>query len=330
MGPTPEQLRFRALVERIETDPDDSAAWIAYGEALAKKNDLRGELIRRQHASDDFAAFVDANAAAIFGDAAGNVVTAQDPNRPFRVLWTMGSASRVYARLPSAGGDLLPKLQQLLERPICQFLRGLHVELADAGSTADIIKLLKPTYAHNLRELEVVSCADSDRSPRKLVVDWLGIHIAIPELDTLRLSGRLERLYHPAEPAQIDSWYSETVKRVELTNDNFLPEDFATLGAWRLPVLERLELDLRSTASYADAPGLKRMFSAPELPTLRALEIRGCHFTELLLECLARSAMLAQLQELDLSLSELGDEDLAFIEREESFRRLGLTVRTSR
>ncbi len=72
------------------------------------------------------------------------------------------------------------------------------------------------------------------------------------------------------------------------------------------------------------------MVSAPELPTLRALEIRGCHFTELLLECLARSAMLAQLQELDLSLSELGDEDLAFIEREESFRRLGLTVRTSR
>ncbi len=47
--PTPLQLRFREVHERIVQDFDDVSAWLVYADLLRQKNDPRGELIAAAH-----------------------------------------------------------------------------------------------------------------------------------------------------------------------------------------------------------------------------------------------------------------------------------------
>jgi photosystem II stability/assembly factor-like uncharacterized protein len=315
--------------ESIVKNPDDPANFMVYTDLLQSRSDPRGELaaltqeepvLNRDGSAPKLAkgasAILKRHAATLLG----KLKDAPAEEVGIDLAWRHGFIHSAFVRAVLMDPDEKPTqvaafVGHLLEEPSARYLRDLRVGIVDfwQESHAPIVKLIAPRSFPTLRSLilgEIFGEGDEDGPT---AFDWgpLGdpssICASLPKLETLRIycgSLKLGRLVLP-HLRVLALGVKSRLDRASMKS----------LLASALPSLEKLTLifggdddDGISTAKALE-PLLK---DAPEcFPRLTSLGIVNFRETNELIVPLAKSKLIAQLRELNLSSGTLADEGAA-------------------
>ncbi|RKH09053.1 WGR domain-containing protein [Corallococcus sp. CA053C] len=304
------------LEAAILAAPDDVKGYLAYAEWLKGEGDPRAELILLQHAALDAPAaesakarkqaakYIEAHAGELLGEDLAEAVSEET----LKLEWHLGfiREARVGQVDYDSTADVPEVLRKLLAHPSACFLRSLTLGMAcfdgenEYHDTLEVLGKAKPSKA--LRHLFI----GDFEYPDDTEISWTHVgnlqplYRVFPELRELRVRGGKVELGKIDLP-ELRSFTVET---------GGLP-----LGAVKSivkakwPKLEALEIWFGSDNYGAEGgvKDLKPLLDAEGVPNLRKLGLRNAEFTDALCEVLPKAKVLAQLQELDLSMGTMTD-----------------------
>ena len=300
--------RNAELEGQIAKNPD-AATYLVYADWLAEKGDPRGELItvsvelEKDPANGKLAerakALHDAHDAEWLGEIAGN--------ENIGLTWKYGFLDS--ARIGGAGdyedtpevdlGELYAKLAPL---PSAALLRDLTFGAFgddDGEPTWHTSWLVENGVAPSLRRLAFDKGGYWDISWTHLD-DLQPVYPLVPNLETLYL-----KMGH----MQLGEIELPNLRDFEVYTGGFHDENMASVIKANWPGLERLILRFGNQEDYGGNCELANVLPLFErkLPKLRHLGLGNAGFADELIEPLAKSALLKQLETLDLSLGMMTD-----------------------
>ncbi|MDQ3339119.1 MAG: WGR domain-containing protein [Myxococcota bacterium] len=208
---------------------------------------------------------------------------------------------------------------ELLDHPSARFMRDLTVGLVafEENSYDTIAKLIGKRHLPALRSLYL-----GDFSGEETELSWssLGklepVYAAVPNLKRLAVrSGSMNvgKIVHP------------TLEHFEVTTGGLDSKSARAIGAAVWPSLRSLSL-MVGRENYGGTTSLKDMkplLAGENLPRLQSLGLKNLEFTDDLIEPLAVSKILPQLEVLDLSMGTLSDEGIRRLYRyQKAFQHL--------
>ncbi|RKG69335.1 WGR domain-containing protein [Corallococcus sp. CA054B] len=300
------------LEAAILAKPDDVKGYLAYAEWLKGEGDPRAELILLQHAALDAPAASRKKVAKLIEDHAnellGEALTEAVSDETLKLEWHLGYIRE--ARLGQVDydstADIPDLLAELLAHPSARFLSRLTLGMAsfdgenDYDETLAVLAKAKP--APPLRSLFIgdFEFPDETEISWTQVGDLKPLYKVYPQLQELRVRGG-EIGFGKIDLPELRSFTVETgglhqgaVKEI-------------VKAKW--PKLESLEIWF-GQENYGASGGvkdLKPLLDAEGLPALRKLGLRNAEFTDELCAALPKSKILAQIEELDLSMGTMSD-----------------------
>lgn len=309
-------------------DPDDEAAYLAYGEWLEQQGDPRGELIKIQHQliTDDDAdlweeeeELLDMHAERLIGAPLAVY------SGPFKAEWHLGFLRSVSMGLDEeswdGGTSLTDLLGGLIQHPSAHFLQHLTVgwcpsaddfDEIDYQPIVDILAGLDPSST--LRSLFIGDCWPEAEISWINLGDLSGLYKSLSGLRRLELLGNGLTLGSISLPR---------LRRLGLYSGDLQAKNVASLEKASWPELEHLELWLGNAQPDEVMPALRRLLTPKRLPALKVLALANCSFADVLCDELAQLPILAKLQELDLSMGTLTDRGIAtLVDQRDAFAHL--------
>ncbi|GMT99208.1 hypothetical protein KH5H1_33270 [Corallococcus caeni] len=304
------------LEAAILTKPDDVKGYLAYAEWLKGEGDPRAELILLQHSAMDVPAatatavgkkaakFIEAHAQELLGESLAEAVS----DETLKLEWHLGFIRE--ARLGQVDydstADIPDLLAELLAHPSARFLSRLTLGMAsfdgenDYDDTLAVLAKAKP--APPLRSLFIgdFEFPDETEISWTQVGDLKPLYKVYPQLQELRVRGGEIGL----GKIDLPELRSFTVETGGLHQGSV--KDIVK-AKW--PKLESLEVWF-GQENYGASGGvkdLKPLLDAEGVPALRKLGLRNAEFTDELCAALPKSKILAQLEELDLSMGTMSD-----------------------
>ncbi|MBN8232416.1 WGR domain-containing protein [Corallococcus macrosporus] len=305
------------LEAAILAKPDDVKGYLAYAAWLEGEGDPRAELIRIQHSALDAPAatataarkkaekFIEEHADELLGESLAEAVS----DESLKLEWHLGfiREARVGQVDYDSVADIPELLGELLAHPSARFLSRLTIGMAsfdgenEYDDTLEVLAKAKP--APPLRSLFIgdFEFPDETEISWTQVGDLKPLYKVYPQLQELRVRGG-EVDFGKIDLPELRSFTVETgglhlgaVKDI-------------VKAKW--PKLESLEIWF-GQENYGAGGGvkdLKPLLDAEGVPALRKLGLRNAEFTDDLCAALPKSKILAQLQELDLSMGTMSDE----------------------
>jgi|GEM_PF-1125627 uncharacterized protein (TIGR02996 family) len=304
------------LEKPLLANPDDEAAYVAYGDWLREQGDPRGELIKVQHQliTDDDAdlweeeeELLDMHAERLIGPRLALY------SGPFKAEWHLGYLRSVSLGLDEDSWDdglvLNDLLGGLLNHSSAHFLQHLTLGWSPTADDFDeidyqpVVDLLMDRKPSNtLRSLFVGDCWPEAEISWIRLGDISKLYPTFPKLRRLELLGNDLTLGAMSLP---------NLCRLGLYSGELQVKNIESLEAASLPQLEHLELWLGNAKREEVMPSLRRLLSPKHLPALKVLALANCSFADALCDELAELSILPQLEELDLSMGTLTDRGVA-------------------
>ncbi len=312
------------LEAAIAANPDDASAYLVYADWLQQQGDPRGTLITMQHAleqapnntalSEAEREYLSAHQTGLLGPLAEYI-----DMLPERV-WHLGFLSSVkvansFTRSPDHEGEepefaVEELIAMLLDSDSGRFLRELTVGIVtyqdnDYGA-------VMATLASQPRPL-LRSLFLGDFMSEETELNWssLGdasaLYAALPALRSLTIRNGSMQLGEIRLPE---------LRELRIRTGGFSQANLESVLRAHWPRLEILSLQLGSSSygSNLSLDHLQPLLDGVGIPaTLRHLALGNCSFAEDLIPPLARSKVLPQLRELDLSLGTLGNDGAALL-----------------
>ena len=276
----------------IEANPDDPAAYAVLADFLQHAGDPRGELIALALAeSDAYSRVFRKHAAAFIGPIADRSFSAIEWRYGFIRALDLGHVSF---------DDRVPLLKEVLAHPSGRFLAELGLSAYEPADLKKQIAALLKRPPVTLRALDV-RCSEALGNLQP-VVD------AFPRLERLELSSHDFALPEPASDLVALRCSGDPLRKTVMTS--------IARRAW--PRLEKLELTfgdpdadyygrVRSVATFED---VRPLLARRDMRALKHLALTRCVFAGDIVRALAVSPLLGQLETLDLTDSEITDEDI--------------------
>ncbi|WP_223631836.1 WGR domain-containing protein [Corallococcus sp. EGB] len=304
------------LEAAILAKPDDVKGYLAYADWLQGEGDPRAELIRLQHSAMDVPAdkaaatrkkvakFIEEHAGEFLGESLAEAVS----DRTLKLEWHLGYIRE--ARLGQVDydstADIPELLAELLAHPSARFLSRLTLGMAsfdgenDYDDTLGVLAKAKP--APPLRSLFIgdFEFPDETEISWTQVGDLQPLYKVYPQLQELRVRGG-EIGFGKIDLPELRSFTVETGG----LHEGAVKE----IAKAKWPKLESLEVWF-GQENYGAGGGvkeLKPLLDAVGVPALRKLGLRNAEFTDALCAALPQSKILAQLEELDLSMGTMSD-----------------------
>ncbi|NOK39098.1 WGR domain-containing protein [Corallococcus exercitus] len=304
------------LEAAILAKPDDVKGYLAYADWLEGEGDPRAELIRLQHSALDapaakatavhkqVAKYVETHSGELLGESLAEAVS----DETLKLEWHLGFIRE--ARLGQVDydstADIPELLGELLAHPSARFLSRLTVGMATfdgENEYHDVLEVLaKAKPAPPLRSLFI----GDFEYPDETEISWTHVgnlqplYKVYPQLRELRVRGGEIELGKVDLP-ELRAFTVET---------GGLPESAVkSIVKAKWPKLEALEVWF-GQEEYGAGGGvkdLKPLLDAEGVPALRKLGLRNAEFTDELCAALPSAKVLAQLEELDLSMGTMGD-----------------------
>jgi len=325
----PSGLRNPDLEHAVTSDPNDEAALLVLADWLQTHGDPRGELIALHRAlkhEKDPKLFLDRKRAAEAHLAAHEPALLgplYDRRHLFRLEWQLGFIRTARVSFDAARDDdpeMATVIGELVDAPVALAMQELTLGMISAAAFAGAPDPSAGRYQAVLEELARRAAPRSlhtlffgdfwpgTKAPerRAILGDLSTVLPAFPLLRKVVVDGGV-LAYHEAALPELRHF------------EHRAPIDDATFGwllASKFPNLEHLSLDVGM--ALVD---LTRLFDRfPRVKTLRLFRTAG---TDLLVEELARSKFLAQLEVLDLADGNLSDTGAArLVELSPSYRHL--------
>jgi uncharacterized protein (TIGR02996 family) len=334
---TQDEPRNPALEQAILEKPDDTSAYMALAGWLNQQGAPRGELITLQVAGDMRAAkaLIEKHADVFLGQLASEQVC-RDGSSKEAFTWRYGfihgaRLSHSHYADEDFEGALVDTLDALFRHPSGRFLAELAFwsnNDPNEDNLQDLIDLLARESRPTLRKLHF---GDFDY-PDETEMSWYSIGDlsklwpAVPNLRTLITQGGSSGSTM-AGGMTLGAIDLPALVRAEFRTGGLERTNARAIAAARLPNIEHLEIwygddNYGGDASVEDVvPLLERT----DLPKLRRLGLRNAQFTDELIEPLATSKLLRQVQELDLSMGVLtGDGAKALVAHRDAFKHLAV------
>jgi uncharacterized protein (TIGR02996 family) len=302
------------LEAEILRDPDAQDAYLAYGDYLASKGEPLGELIAigRELAKNPGHKHMLAAHDALAPKLLGPLVNCGDMMT--NVDWHMGfiKSCRLAYTMDRFNGRDQPSLEDavgwLVDDPAPgRFLQNLTVGLVrhDDNHYQRIGALL----AKRRRALRSLYFGDFDRDECELNWTSLGdisaLWAAVPDLRDLKLRAG-DMTLGPLHLPKLDS--------LEIVTGGLDAKSLGHIAAADWPSLARMVV--QTGAEGVGSPeALAPLWAGERVPKLRHLGITNCTFTDSVVELVAESKLLAQLEVLDLSMGTLGEPGFATLAR---------------
>ena len=304
------------LEAAILAAPDDVKGYLAYAEWLEGEGDPRAELIRLQHSELDapaaqatkvrkqVAKYIEAHAGELLGDDLQEAVSEET----LKLEWHLGfiREARVGQVDYDSTADVPDVLRKLLAHPSACFLRSLTIGMANFDGeneymdTLEVLGKAKPSKA--LRHLFIgdFEFPDDTEISWTIVGDLQPLYRVFPELRELRVRGGEIGLGKIDLP-ELRSFTVET--------GGLMLGAVKSIMKAKWPKLESLEIWFGQDNYGAEGgvKDLKPLLDGEGVPNLRKLGLRNAEFTDELCEVLPKAKVLAQLQELDLSMGTMTD-----------------------
>ncbi|RKG79015.1 WGR domain-containing protein [Corallococcus terminator] len=305
-----------ALEAAILAAPDDVKGYLAYAEWLKGKGDPRAELIQLQHdtleASSSAATLMRKRASKYIAEHAdsllGDELTEAISGEALKLEWHLGFIREAHlGQVDYDSDEDVPELLGLLlAHPSARFLRSLTIGMAcfdGENEYHDTLKVLgKSKPLTTLRHLFI----GDFEYPDDTEISWTHVgnlqplYSVFPQLRELRVRGGEVELGKIDLP-ELRSFTVET---------GGLPlKAVKSIVKAQWPKLEALEIWFGSD-NYGAGGGVKDiqpLLDGEGVPNLRKLGLRNSDFTDALCEVLPKARVVAQLQELDLSMGTMTD-----------------------
>jgi uncharacterized protein (TIGR02996 family) len=303
------------LLAGIAANPAVADGYLVYADWLQQKRHPRGELIALQSArgASGDKKLLAAEAALLekypklapprCTDAARKV-RKKHPDFATTVLrWENGfiASARLAHFFSEQNFTIRELLVELLEHPAGRFLRrlelGIRGDVNGVVSYVDALAELARLAPPSLRSLSVV---EAPREAPQLAFSELGpldaVLAAMPSLETLQLAGQNFSFGKAA---------LRGLKHLVVVTTE--PSAVQSLVDARFPALESLELDCGE--NVVDPAALATLSSGAFLPSLKHLALVRTQSTELVVQHLAKSALLPKLKTLSLAGGTLSEPD---------------------
>jgi predicted DNA-binding WGR domain protein len=307
----PPSVRTNPELEADCLAHDSPETWAVYADWLIAENDPRGEIAQLSLAGQ--------------ADAANRVLAANldllgDSTRAYDLRFRHGFARGVtLVRDPehwdSMEGQLHDRLRDFLARPIGRFIDDLRFGLAgfsDGNDWAPSVRVAIELIGPRLRELRFDAWEYSQSEISWIPFGDLGFAWSqLPALEVLHIkSGRGGKL-GGLELPRLKTFIRESGGLAET-------EIKAVLDALRsghMPMLEHLELWFGSPnyGATGSLPMIRPILDGVGLERLRHLGIVNCAFVDDVVDALALSRILPQLDSLDLSRGTLAERGTEFL-----------------
>lgn len=312
-----------AMEAKIAARPDDEVTWKIYADWLLEQSEPWGEVIAQAcGGKPDKKTQKDAESA-ITGGLDGA-----------KFEWKHGaiaSLSLISNAAPTDTNNVELVLGRALEHPAGRLVRALTLGLPprDGGDTdwhyEGMMEAI--TKAGPLPLLEKVDMSPDalhmNQGSWRRVGDIRGLWKAAPRLKELRMQGASgSDGGTPIKMGTIDAPNLETFVFESGGLDASVPKD---LGAAKLPRLTRLELMFgrENYGCTSTVTSLSGILSGKGLPQLKALGLKNSEWETELIDAIAKSDLLPQLEELDLSMGVLfRDGPAALIKHKAKFAHL--------
>lgn len=291
-----------ALLATLRKSPDDTKSWQVYADWLLEQGETWGEVIGAAARGSPSSKKQAEARAALLADA-----------EEAELKWKHGVIDS-FSFAPMERDEEAPMnvvLERVLKHPAGHFIRTLSLglppsedgewhmeELAAAISAAGPLPLLETLDLSEPSE-------HMDQESWRRVGDIHGIWVAAPNLKVLKLRGSGSRGSEESiKLAPIVAPALETLIIFSGGLDEAAPKE---IGAAKLPSLTHLELmfgadDYGNTCTMAS---LKGLLAGKGLPNLKVLGLKNSEWEEELVEAVAKSSIVQQLEVLDLSMGTL-------------------------
>ncbi len=324
-APEPEPDRNPQLEAAFYQNPDDPAAWTAYGEWLDSIGDARGELIelslqdggmfakkRRDKRIDEITrehqgAWMGPELAKIHQRAEKEGWEGFDET--LKLEWRHGFIDRlrVATWYDWQGPAPIEMLRVVLRSPASRFLRKLVIGnlLGDSGESDYSRCVLAISKAGKLPSLRHVHIGDFEQEECEIswaeVGDVSKLYPVAPNLETLRVRGAgiaLGRLQHAR------------LRRLVLETGGLPAKAARSVAAADLPELVELEVWLGDENYGAEATTdmFAPILAGDRFPKLKALGLKNGEIMNDLALALVDSPVLSRIESLDLSMGTMNDE----------------------
>ncbi|MGC4116130.1 MAG: TIGR02996 domain-containing protein [Myxococcales bacterium] len=308
--PAPKAIASHPELEAaIAENPDDLARWQVYADFLQERGDPRGELV----ALEIKAASGDLEAAAAAGRLFGKhedlfAGPMADYDEQLTLGWKMGFVESARMGLTyedhESGISGVDLVRTLLTHPSALFLRSLTLGTFNFEGDNDYSQMLEALFERPRPALRSVFVGDTQ--PDEQEISWTRAG------DLSRLSEvarNLKKLKVRAGSMTLGALDLPKLEELVLETGGLSKASFQAVSDAHWPSLERLELWFGSDNYGAEcrAEDLADLLGGVRLPKLKKLGLRNAEFTDALMPALASSKLLAQVEELDLSMGILTD-----------------------
>ncbi|MEO8705728.1 MAG: hypothetical protein ABI867_37195 [Kofleriaceae bacterium] len=289
--PVEQNARLAQLVE--EAPDDDRTALQVYADWLHVEGDRRAELAAIQlQLEQEPDVELAAVATALLGEHASELLGPIAPVADqLRLAWCGGFVRR--ARL-AAGDDypLVPTLAALLDHPSGRFLRALQLEVEVPNDADRALDVLAARYLPALRSLVVGRF--EERALAGTCLDLETLYPGLPQLRSLVVRARSLRLGTIVLPR---------LEQMSICGDGLVERAARAVATAQWPNLTTLSIEVggRRTGGTAKPNDFRALFDAAGVPCLVDLAFKYVEFSDELLDRLAGSPLLAQLEVLDLA-----------------------------
>jgi uncharacterized protein (TIGR02996 family) len=301
---------LRAELEAaIAADPDARDNYLVYGDWLESIGDPRGALVAigAELAKDPDNSVMRASHVQHLADHRREILggLADWDDVMTEVEWFMGFIRKCRIATPyerfidRPDAPMVKVMRWLVEEPgPGRFLQDLDVGIVHMSSYAPVTEVLAQRPRPTLRRLVY---GDHERTRNGLgnrshLGDCARLWPMVPNLVELTLGGFM--VIGPIDLPRLEA--------LTMVADSLDGDSLGHLGRASWPSLVRLSLQIGHSSGSAAA--LAPLLRSDRAPKLRRLGLRKCLFTEELCRVLVESPLLAQLEELDLSMGGMSDD----------------------
>lgn len=336
--------RNPALEKAIEADPDDTTAYSVLGDWLQGQGDPRGELIALMLAGKDkqAKALIQKQADYFLGPLAAHQTTHDGEDRP-ALAWRYGYIHGLHLSHNSYAdegfdGSLAEILDLVLRHPSGRFLAEIAFGFNGNPSEddlQDLIDLLAKRAPPTIRKLHfgdykyagggMIGQSGDDTEISWYSIGNLGkLWKAVPGLRTLITQGG-SSASAMAGGVQLGKIELPNLAHAELRTGGLEKANARAIATAAIPSIEHLDIWYGDDSYGGDATikDVALLLGRTDLPRLRHLGLMNSQFADELPVALARSKLLPQLRELDLSMGTMTDEGArAIAQHRDAFKHL--------
>jgi uncharacterized protein (TIGR02996 family) len=308
------------LEAAILADPDNTDAYLVYGDWLQRQDDPRGELIALQHAvmqaRGDEATKLKGQVKDLFERAKasllGETLVDVQGEEGLQVEWHLGFIRSAWVgQTEDFFPDVAGAVKALLLHPSGRFLRELTIGMPQSNGENDYAEVIE-ALAEALQKLggsktlQRLFIGDFEY-PDQSEISWTHLHDVSPVLKHLKHLRSLRLRGASLKLGKVDL---PELREFTVETGGLPLAAVKSIAAAKWPKLERLEVWFGSH-NYGGEGGvedIQPILDGKGLPALKHLGLRNAEFTDDLCAVLPRAKVLPQLETLDLSMGAMSDE----------------------